>query len=172
MQGSVVNLKLLAEALDIVAKLAKDASDRIWTIGEAEAEDLKHRFQDRGMFDWTPQVCSWLVERDTFPIWGRLRSACFQHHNQSIDESGEEALLDKHRATGVVLLLSSVLGIAAYAWLLFLFPVIVLKLTAFLGVTAILVMFAWVGWTLVTSSPPEPIDYESSTATVTEHVGK
>ena len=66
--------------------------------------------------------------------------------------------MDKDQSIGVVILLGSVLGIALYGWLLYAFPIIVLELTAFAAVGAVLCIVAWIGWTMATTPPPEPIE--------------
>ena len=48
-----------------------------------------------------------------------------------------------------------------YGWLVYAFAIIVLQLTAFLAVAAVLVILAWIGWTMATTPPPEPIDFEA-----------
>ena len=52
-------------------------------------------------------------------------------------------------------------GILVYGWLLYMFAMMVLQLTAFLAVAAVLVILAWIGWTMATTPPPEPIDFET-----------
>ena len=51
----------------------------------------------------------------------------------------------------------SVLGIVIYALLLFYWPTIVLEITAFLAVAVLLGILAWIGYTMATTPPPEPI---------------
>ncbi len=66
---------------------------------------------------------------------------------------------------GYVILLVSLFGIACYFYLIFLSPwaILVLQITAFLAVAAILAIMAWIGYTLATTPPPEPLeDYEIS----------
>jgi len=58
-----------------------------------------------------------------------------------------------------------VAGIVVYAWLLFAFAMIVLQVTAFLAVGAVLVVLAWIGWTMATTPPPEPIEFEAPPVT-------
>ena len=52
-------------------------------------------------------------------------------------------------------------GIVVYAWLLYAFAMIVLQLTAFLAVAAVLVILVWIGWTMATTPPLEPIEFET-----------
>jgi hypothetical protein len=63
-QGSIVNLKLLVKVLGVVLRLLENSSMRIWMTGKARAEELKQRFNDKGLFDWAPNVRNWLEERD------------------------------------------------------------------------------------------------------------
>jgi len=44
-----------------------------------------------------------------------------------------------------------------YGFLLYLRPLLVLEVTAFLAVVVLLGILAWIGWTMATTPPPEPI---------------
>ena len=66
--------------------------------------------------------------------------------------------MDRDRLIGLVLLLGSVIGIAIYGYLLFILPQIVLQITAFLLITGVLAIMAWIGFTLATTPPPTPIE--------------
>jgi len=71
--------------------------------------------------------------------------------------------MPKDQTLGVLLLLASVAGIIIYGWALFLSPfpgldIIVLKLTGFVAVAALLGIIAWIGYTLATTPPPKPIE--------------
>jgi len=57
-------LKLLVAVLGIVLKLLENSSMRIWMVGKARAEELKQRFNDKGLFSWAPRVRVWLEERN------------------------------------------------------------------------------------------------------------
>jgi len=79
------------------------------------------------------------------------------------------------RVLGAVILLGSLLGIAIYFWLVFLsaWAVLVIQISAFAAVAAVLVIVAWIGYTLATTPPPEPLedfsgDFEEDTETETE----
>jgi len=69
--------------------------------------------------------------------------------------------VNRDQAIGAVILIASVAGIAIYGWLVYAFAIVVLQLTAFLAVAAVLVILAWIGWTMATTPPPEPIDFEA-----------
>ncbi len=66
------------------------------------------------------------------------------------------------KSTGSLLLIIGLAGILLYAWLLFFYSAsmttLVLQLTAFLGVAVILAIIAWIGYTMATTPPPEPLD--------------
>jgi len=64
------------------------------------------------------------------------------------------------RVVGALILVGSILGILAYFWLVFLSPWVLLtmQLTAFIAVAAVLVIIAWIGYTLATTPPPRPIE--------------
>jgi len=66
------------------------------------------------------------------------------------------------RSTGALLLIIGFAGILLYGWLLFFYSAtmttLILQLTAFLGVAMILAIIAWIGYTMATTPPPEPLD--------------
>ena len=64
------------------------------------------------------------------------------------------------RVIGAIILVGSILGVLAYFWLVFLSPWVLLtmQLTAFIAVAAVLVILAWIGYTLATTPPPQPIE--------------
>jgi predicted DNA-binding transcriptional regulator len=67
--------------------------------------------------------------------------------------------LANDRAIGSAILIGSILGIVVYGLLLY-FPWSwrwTLRITAFLGVALLLGILAWIGYTMATTPPPEPI---------------
>lgn len=80
--------------------------------------------------------------------------------------------MNKDQAIGAVILIGSVVGIALYGWLICAFAILVLQVTAFLAVAAVLVILAWIGWTMATTPPPEPIDFETLSAAPSETAEK
>jgi predicted DNA-binding transcriptional regulator len=69
--------------------------------------------------------------------------------------------MNKDRAIGAAILAGSVVGIVVYAWLVYAFSVMVLQATAFIAVAGVLVILAWIGWTMVTIPPPALLESES-----------
>ena len=73
------------------------------------------------------------------------------------------------KSVGGILLLIGVVGIVVYGYLLFLadsaISLLILKLTAFFAVAMILAIVAWIGYTMATTPPPEPIDVSETTTT-------
>lgn len=69
--------------------------------------------------------------------------------------------MSKDRAIGVGVLVVSIAILILYFWLVFLSPpawqMLTIQITAFIGVGAILVILAWIGYTLATTSAPEPL---------------
>jgi len=61
------------------------------------------------------------------------------------------------RTLGAGILAASIIGIIVYGILLYLYPVRVLEVTAFVAVVVLLGILAWIGWTMATTPPPEPI---------------
>jgi len=71
------------------------------------------------------------------------------------------------KVSGYAILFGSLLGIACYFYLVFLSPwaLLVVQISAFLAVAAVLVIIAWIGYTLATTPSLEPLEdlAESST---------
>ena len=61
------------------------------------------------------------------------------------------------RALGGAILLGSIAGIIVYGILLYMWPTLILEITAFLAVVVLLGILAWIGWTMATTPPPEPM---------------
>jgi len=66
--------------------------------------------------------------------------------------------MNKDQAYGALILVGSLAGLAAYTWLLYGFPLLMLQITAFVAAAAVLVILAWIGWTMATTPPPQPIE--------------
>ena len=73
--------------------------------------------------------------------------------------------MNKDQGIGAVLLVASIAGIIVYAWLLFTYAIVVLQITAFIAVAAVLVIAAWIGWTMATTPPPAPLEPEVTPTT-------
>lgn len=69
-------------------------------------------------------------------------------------------MLGRDQVVGVLLLIAGVVGIVVYGWLVFLseWSILVLQLTGFIAVAAILAIISWIGYTLATTPPPKPIE--------------
>jgi predicted DNA-binding transcriptional regulator len=61
------------------------------------------------------------------------------------------------RAIGGAIFGGSVIGIIVYVLLMWYWPLLVLEITAILAVFIILAILAWIGYTMATTPPPEPI---------------
>ena len=67
--------------------------------------------------------------------------------------------MNKDKIIGLLIFIGSILGIIIYAWLLFFIsPIIVIQITLFIAVSAILSILSWIGYTLATTPPPKPIE--------------
>ena len=68
--------------------------------------------------------------------------------------------MSRDQVIGLLMLAGSVVGILAYGWLVFLtqWYMVVLKLTGFVAIAAVLGILAWIGYTLATTPPPKPIE--------------
>ena len=64
------------------------------------------------------------------------------------------------RVVGVAVLVGSLVGLGVYFYLLFLSPWawLVIQLSAFLAVAAVLFIVAWIGYTMATTPPPTPLE--------------
>lgn len=68
--------------------------------------------------------------------------------------------MGRDQALGFLLLAVGIVGIIVYGWLVFLseWSMLVLQLTGFIAVAAILAIISWIGYTLATTPPPKPIE--------------
>lgn len=64
------------------------------------------------------------------------------------------------RTLGGIILLGSLAGVIIYFWLLFLSPWawLTIKVSAFIAVGMVLLIIAWIGYTLATTPPPMPLE--------------
>ena len=72
------------------------------------------------------------------------------------------------RALGGIILLGSLAGVVIYFWLLFMSPWawLTIQVSALLAVGMVLLIMAWIGYTLATTPPPMPLedfDFETET---------
>ena len=72
------------------------------------------------------------------------------------------------RVLGYIILLGSLGGVVIYYWLLFMSPWmwLTIQVSAFLAVGMVLLIMAWIGYTLATTPPPMPLedfDFETET---------
>ena len=61
------------------------------------------------------------------------------------------------RAIGGGIFAGSIIGIIVYGLLLWFWGPLVVEITAFVGVLVLLAILAWIGYTMATTPPPEPI---------------
>lgn len=68
--------------------------------------------------------------------------------------------MSRDQGLGALLLSVSVGGIVFYGWLIFLseWSLITLQATGFIAVAGVLGIAAWIGYTLATTPPPQPIE--------------
>ena len=64
------------------------------------------------------------------------------------------------KTTGWIILIGSLLGIVVYFYLLFLSPWcwLTIQVSAILAVGGVLLIIAWIGYTLATTPPPMPFE--------------
>jgi predicted DNA-binding transcriptional regulator len=73
--------------------------------------------------------------------------------------------MNKDQGIGAVILVASIVGIVVYTWLLITYAILVLQITAFIAVALVLIIAAWIGWTMATTPPPAPLEPEPTTQT-------
>ena len=68
--------------------------------------------------------------------------------------------MDKDQGLGWLILVFSVLGIALYYYLVFMsaWSLLTIQVSAFLAVAMVLLIIAWIGYTLATTPPPMPLE--------------
>jgi predicted DNA-binding transcriptional regulator len=64
------------------------------------------------------------------------------------------------KTTGWTVIIGSILSIIIYFYLIFLSPwsSLTIKVSAFFAVGAVLLIIAWIGYTLATTQPPMPLE--------------
>ncbi len=68
--------------------------------------------------------------------------------------------MSRDQRIGLALLLGGILGIVIYGWLVFFSPwsQVVIQVTMFAAVSAVLGVLAWIGYTLATTPMPKPLE--------------
>jgi len=68
--------------------------------------------------------------------------------------------LNRDQLLGGLLLAVSIIVIIVYGWVLFFtqWSILLMQITAFIAVAAVLGILAWIGYTLATTPPPKPIE--------------
>ena len=68
--------------------------------------------------------------------------------------------MNRDQLVGALILIASIIGILVYGWIVFFtkWALMLLQLTGFIAVSAVLGILAWIGYTLATTSPPKPIE--------------
>jgi predicted DNA-binding transcriptional regulator len=61
---------------------------------------------------------------------------------------------------GLVLFVISILGLVLYGWFVYGWPLLTLQITAFVAVAGVLLIVAWIGYTMATTPPPAPLQPE------------
>lgn len=74
--------------------------------------------------------------------------------------------MSSDRVLGGGILIGSIAGVVIYFWLVFMSPwsLLTIQISAFAAVGMVLLIMAWIGYTLATTPPPMPIedfDFES-----------
>jgi predicted DNA-binding transcriptional regulator len=69
-------------------------------------------------------------------------------------------VVSKDQALGFGMMITSIVVILIYGWLVFLseYALLILKLTGFIAVAGVFGILAWIGYTLASTPPPKPIE--------------
>jgi predicted DNA-binding transcriptional regulator len=73
--------------------------------------------------------------------------------------------MNKDQLIGAAILVGSIIGVILYTWLLYSYAIVILQITAFVAVAGILIIMAWIGWTMATTPPPAPLEPEPTIET-------
>lgn len=67
--------------------------------------------------------------------------------------------MSNDKVLGSLILLGSIGSICVYFWLLFfsVWAMLVIQISAFLAVAAVLLILSWIGYTMATTPPPIPL---------------
>ncbi len=76
--------------------------------------------------------------------------------------------MSSDRALGALIMVVSIIVIIIYAYLDIVYPLILLQVTAFIIVAAVLGVLAWIGYTLLTTPAPKPVEELSQDGTDVE----
>jgi predicted DNA-binding transcriptional regulator len=82
--------------------------------------------------------------------------------------------MSSDRALGGGILVGSLAGLVIYFWLVFMSPWswLTIQVSAFLAVAMVLLIMAWIGYTLATTPPPMPIEDFDFDTEVSEEVSE
>jgi predicted DNA-binding transcriptional regulator len=82
--------------------------------------------------------------------------------------------MSSDRTLGGGILVGSIAGLVIYFWLVFMSPWswLTIQVSAFLAVAMVLLIMAWIGYTLATTPPPMPIEDFDFDTEVSEEVAE
>ena len=66
------------------------------------------------------------------------------------------------RSLGTLILVGSIVGVLVYLYLILIYPLLILQITAFVAVAALLGILAWIGYTMATTPPAAPVEPDNS----------
>lgn len=76
--------------------------------------------------------------------------------------------MSNDKALGALIMVVSIIVIIVYAYLDIVYPLILLQVTAFIVVAVLLGVLAWIGYTLLTTPAPKPVEESPQEETNTE----
>ena len=76
--------------------------------------------------------------------------------------------MSNDKALGALIMVVSIIIILVYAYLDIVYPLILLQVTAFIAVAALLGVLAWIGYTLLTTPAPKPVEESPQEEPTTE----
>ena len=77
--------------------------------------------------------------------------------------------MEKDQAIGWIIFFASIIVAIVYGWLVFTpsIALVVLQITVFVAIAAILGILAWIGYTMATTPPPKELELEEETSSST-----
>jgi len=78
--------------------------------------------------------------------------------------------MSKDQALGALLLIGAIAVIVVYGWMIYVetLRIWALIIVASIAVVGVMFIVAWIGYTMATTPPPEPIEFEKSSETKEE----
>jgi len=84
-------------------------------------------------------------------------------NNPDGERLSSSSVMARDKLIGTALVIGAIVGVIVYGLLVFyIAQLIVLEITAFVGVFAILAILGWIGYVMATTPPPIPLEPEAN----------